>query len=141
MDDLLAEGLEILDSDDVRTSSVTLKKSKKAVEEGIDKLKTTKKFKKQKKANEQAVKARFGLNQKYSANKKVVETRLKKVSLEQELKRKHRVLRKNRIKTDFDIWCKITGVTKQEVQAEPEDEESAFDEKYFAEFEKGLLEK
>jgi len=141
MDDLLAEGLEILDSDEVRVTKLTKKKSQKAAAAQTEKHKTNKKFRKEEKANKEAASARFGLNNKYVADKKVTERRLKKVDREKELKRKLRLLNKSKVDTDFGIWCKITGVTKPEVQKPIEEEESAFDEEYFKQFEKEYAEK
>ncbi|CBY25065.1 unnamed protein product [Oikopleura dioica] len=128
MDDLLAEGLEILDSDEAAAAQT-------------EKHKTNKKFRKEEKANKEAASARFGLNNKYVADKKVTARRLKKVDREKELKRKLRLLNKSKVDTDFEIWCKITGVTKPEVQKPVEEEESAFDEEYFKQFEKEYAEK
>lgn len=65
----------------------------------------------------------------------------KKVDREKELKRKLRLVNKSKVDTDFEIWCKITGVTKPEVQKPVEEEESAFDEEYFKQFEKEYAEK
>ncbi|CAG5098715.1 Oidioi.mRNA.OKI2018_I69.XSR.g15911.t1.cds [Oikopleura dioica] len=141
MDDLLAEGLEILDCDDVRITQLTKKKSQKAAAAQTEKHKTNKKFRKQEKANKEAASARFGLNNKYVADKKIAEKRLKKVDREKELAQKHRLVQKSRVDTDFNIWCKITGVTKPEVQKPVEEEESAFDEEYFAQFEKEYAER
>lgn len=127
----------------------------KAAAAQTEKHKTNKKFRKEEKANKEAASARFGLNNKYVADKKITERRLKvtgtiffflliflkKVDREKELKRKLRLLNKSKVDTDFEIWCKITGVTKPEVQKPIEEEESAFDEEYFKQFEKEYAEK
>jgi len=144
MDELLAEGLEILDSDSIRTTQETFEKSKKAALKATKAAKTHKNFKKIEKKNLADQKAKYGLNQKYKANSKVAGVVFKGKAAERE-KRKRKVLqsiKKTETKTDLAKWCKLTGCQylKPEVES-TEPEESAFDDSYFEKFEKEFLQK
>ena len=63
MDSVLAEALEILDCDNIRTSSATVKKGKKIVEAELRKHKSQKKFLKKKIEEKQKTNVRLGLRQ------------------------------------------------------------------------------
>ena len=91
MDDLLAEGLEILDSDSICTTRETFEKSKKAALKATKAAKTHKNFKKIEKKNLADQKAKYGLKQKYKGNSKVAGVVLKGKAAERE-KRKRKVL-------------------------------------------------
>lgn len=143
MDSVLAEALEILDCDNIRTSSATVKKGKKIVEAELRKHKSQKKFLKKKIEEKQKTNVRLGLRQKYKENTKVGII-YKKGKKEERDAHKQRVLhglRRIEAKTDIEKWCKLTGSKflgpKEE---EEEDEESAFDDALFEKFEKEYLE-
>ena len=71
MDDILAEGLEILDSPSVKTTTEVATKSKDVARKIAQSHKTHKDFSKKIKEANRTTKARFGLKQKYKQNTKV----------------------------------------------------------------------
>ena len=102
MDDLLAEGLEILDSDSIRTTKDTFAKSKKAAQQATKASKTHKNFKKIAKKNLADQKAKYGLNQKYKGNAKVAGV-VKRGKVEEREKRRQKVLQSIKVKNNESI--------------------------------------
>ena len=102
MDDLLAEGLEILDSDSIRTTKDTFAKSKKAAQQATKASKTHKNFKKIAKKNLADQKAKYGLNQKYKGNAKVAGV-VKRGKVEEREKRRQKVLQSIKVKNNWSI--------------------------------------
>ena len=102
MDDLLAEGLEILDSDSIRTTKDTFAKSKKAAQQATKASKTHKNFKKIAKKNLADQKAKYGLNQKYKGNAKVAGV-VKRGKVEEREKRRQKVLQSIKVKNNGSI--------------------------------------
>jgi len=143
MDDILTEGLEILDSDSVQTSDQIVKKSKKIASDSISAHKTHKNFAKKQKEAKNTSNIRFGLKQKYKEN-----TRVGKIynrgKPEERARHKAKIiksLQRTAVETDLARWCKLTGskyLNDGKVESDQEDE-SAFDDVDFEKFEKEYL--
>jgi len=145
MDDILAEGLEILDSPSIKTTTAVATKSKDVARKLAQSHKTHKDFSKKIKEANRTTKARFGLKQKYKQNTKVAKI-YSQGKAEARAQRKQKViqsLQKCELDTDIARWCKLTGSNylQAEKAASDEEEESAFDDAYFEQFEKEYLEK
>lgn len=144
MDDVLTEGLEILDSDSIRTTDKVVQKSKDVANRAIKNHKIQKKFIKKQREEQNNSKVRFGLKQKYKGNTRVTEIHQRGKPAERLIHRTKILngLKRTAVDTDLVRWCKLSGSKhlKEEVKSE-EEEESAFDDAYFAQFEKQYLDK
>lgn len=143
MDDVLAEALEILDSDSVRTSEKIIQKSRSAAESKILKHKIHKNLAKKKREERKSAKVKFGLNQKYKSNEKVAEIYKRGTKTEKTAHRERvlRGLKRTAVDTELTRWCKLSGsrYIEESEKNEEENEESAFDDAYFEKFEKEYL--
>jgi len=132
MESCLAESLEIVQSLDRKSDFKSEFKS------NLKELKSTRKFKKNKKEQLERLKEKHGLNQKYSNKVKKIEKFDAAKKREQSIKQ----LRKTDVKSDLERWCKLTGskyLKKEKEENKEEEESTLFDDKYFEEFSKDFL--
>lgn len=132
MEACLAESLEIVESFDRK------KDFKSEFKSSLAQLKTTRKFKKNKKEELERLKDKHGLNRKYSNKVNKVE----KFNAAKKREKSIKQLRKTDVATDIERWCKLTGSTylkKEKEEKEEEEESTLFDDKYFEDFSKDFL--
>jgi len=132
MDSCLAESLEIVQSLDRKRDFNSEFKA------NLKELKSTRKFKKNKKEQIERLKEKHGLNQKYSNKVKKIE----KFDAAKKREKSIKQLKKTDVKSDLEKWCKLTGssyLKKEKEEKEEEEESTLFDDKYFEEFSKDFL--